>query len=75
MRLLQGSWGELLSLTLVYRTLESSNKQRGRSASSDNNKDANSPKQVINLLSSNGNSCQVNTLNYNSNHFKVFIID
>ena len=64
MRLLQGSWGEILSLTLVFRTLESSNKQNGRCASSDNNKDAIYSKQILNLSSPNGNSCQVNNLSY-----------
>jgi hypothetical protein len=63
MRLLQGSWGEILSLTLVYRTLESSNKHNGRSASSDYKKDAS--KQVVNLSSSTRYLSQVNNLNCN----------
>ena len=59
MRLLQGSWGEILSLTLVYRTLESGNTQTGKSSSSDYNKETGSSNKVVKMSSSSRNSCQV----------------
>ena len=59
MRLLQGSWGEILSLTLVYRTLESGYTQTGKSASSDYNKETHSSNKVVKMSSSSRNSCQV----------------
>ena len=59
MRLLQGSWGEILSLTLVYRTLESSSIQTGKSASPDYNKETHSSNKLVKMTSSSRNSCQV----------------
>ena len=55
MRLLQGSWGEILSLSLVYRTLESGNTH----SSSDYNKETGSSNKVVKMSSSIRNSCQV----------------
>ena len=66
MRLLQGSWGEILSLTLVYRTLESASKYSGKSDSSNSRKA--STKEERNSLSSNQNSIQVILWGY----FKVW---
>ena len=59
MRLLQGSWGEILVLTIVYRSLETSKKQNERERSTSRDSKRNTHKNNIRILSTNRSSLQV----------------
>ena len=59
MRLLQGSWGEILTLTLIYQSLEYANKQNVKSLEAGSKCRTNSFNQSANMSSHNQNSSQV----------------
>ena len=62
MRLLQGSWGEILTLSLIYRSQESMNKQSSKSMEAENKSRSNSFNQVANKSSQSQKSSQVSFL-------------
>ena len=62
MRLLQGSWGEILTLSLIYRSQESMNKQSSKSMEAENKSRSNSSNQVANKSSQSQKSSQVSFL-------------
>ena len=59
MRLLQGSWGEILTLSLIYRSQESINKQSSKSMEAENKSRSNSSNQVANVSSQSQKSSHV----------------
>ena len=62
MRLLQGSWGEILTLSLIYRSQESMNKQSSKLMEAENKSRSNSFNQVANKSSQSQKSSQVSFL-------------
>ena len=59
MRLLQGSWGEILTLSLIYRSQESVNKQNIKISANENKGRTNSSNLEGSISSNNRNSSQV----------------
>ena len=59
MRLLQGSWGEILTLSLIYRSQESVNKQNIKTSADETKGQTNSFDQEGSISSNNRNSSQV----------------
>ena len=64
MRLLQGSWGEILTLSLIYRSQESISKQSSKSMEDENKSRSNSSNQVANVSSQSQKSSQVSLLKF-----------